>query len=459
MVKKLTILKKKFKQKISNDDNISTRRKAKKFKKTQHLIESKTTSLNEKNLDDPEKLLENYDINECLNGMKILDSFISDANKEMTFVKLPFHVNLIRKRNTGYTKYTKIYRKRMLKLIGFGNRFGPHYHKDENGHIYSMEYTDRITSKSLIFFRCQLKGCRAKGVLNSITKKFTVNQRHALSYESHIPNKKSGIKMLIEKTFAEKNYIKDIQIIFCRYYEDIKNKHLMKSDSNAYKEIYSNEINNMNFKKENISFNQDYRNNNEMPRTKDQIFNKNEKYKNNLYINEQLIKKEISRGEIFWNYYNNKFNSGENKFGEYINKIKMANLENEKETKEYLYEVEININDFLTEQKSKFNLTNNKALGNRYHKNINKEIYLYSFDKYDNEDKDIIFLCGYEGCTGKSYYNLKIKKFTIAVPHLFSYQIHFEKLYQQIDIYKKVTKIFETFPEITDVQFILKYKN
>ena len=457
MVKKLT-LKKKFKQKANTENNMSTRRKAKKFKKSQHLIEINDASLNERN-SDSEKLSDHFDINECIEGMKILDNFISDANKEMAFVKLPFHVNLIRKRNTGYTKYTKIYRKRMLKLIGFGNRFGPHYHKDESGHIYSMEYTDRITSKSLIFFRCQLKGCRAKGVLNSITKKFIVSQKHAIPYESHIPNKKSGIKMLIEKTFADKNYIKDIQIIFCRYYEDIKNNQKIKPDGNLYKEITNNEISNINIKKEKNSFNKEYRENIELSEDKDEKFKEKEKFKNQNFINQNLNKNEITRGEIFWNYYNKKFNLGENMFDEYINKIKMANLENQKETKEYLYEVEININDFLNDQKYKFNITDNKILGNRYHKNINKEIYLYSFDKYDNKDKDITFLCGYEGCTGKSYYNLKTKKFTIAVPHLFSYKIHFDNLYQQIDIYKKVTKIFETFPEITDVQFILKYKN
>ena len=218
MVKKI----KRYKKKSKNSKNyITTRCGSKKNKAGEHKI----SQLNE-DLLNAEKLLDKNDINECINGLKVLDNFILEANinKEMTFIKLPFHVNLIRKRNSGYTKYTKIYRKRMLKLIGFGNRFGPHYHKDENGHIYSMEYTDRITSKSLIFFRCQLKGCRAKGVLNANTKKFIVNQKHALSYESHLPNKKSYIKMLIEKTFTEKSHIKDIQIIFCRYYADMKNK-------------------------------------------------------------------------------------------------------------------------------------------------------------------------------------------------------------------------------------------
>ena len=52
---------------------------------------------------------------------------------------------------------------------------------------------------------------------------------------------------------------------------------------------------------------------------------------------------------------------------------------------------------------------------NRYHKNVSNEIYLYSFDEYDKENKQLIFLCKYEGCTGKAYYNLNSKKFSIAV--------------------------------------------
>ena len=148
----------------------------------------------------------------------------------------------------------------------------------------------------------------------------------------------------------------------------------------------------------------------------------------------------------------------ENKYDEYINKIIFANMENERETKEYFYEVEININDFQNNRKLVYNIQDNKIFGNRYHKNINNEIYLYSYDEYDKEDKNIVFLCKYEGCTGKACYNLSTKKFRIVVPHLFSYQIHYDNLYQQIDNYKKVAQIYDALPGITDIQFILKYK-
>ena len=449
--------KKKLKEKQNSEIGMATRRRAKKFKNPKHSKEHKTPLLNDNYLDEG-KMLEQYDINECLNGIQILDNFISESNEEMTFIKLPFHVNLIRKRNTGYTKYTKEYRKRMLKLIGFGNRFGPHYHKDEEGHIYSMEYTDRITSKSLIFFRCQLKGCRAKGVFNSNTKKFIVSQKHALPYENHIPNKKSYIKMLIEKTFAEKSYIKDIQIIFCRYYGDMKNKSKLDlNNSNVNINIFNNINNLKDINKEN-NVKTEYKKNCLLLEGKERKINKNE-ISINDNINEILIKKEINRGELFKNFYDNKYQLGENKYEEYINKIIFTNMENQRETKEFFYEVEININDFKSNKKTVFNLEENKILGNRYHKNIKNEIYVYSYEDYNKEDKNIIFLCKYEGCTGKAYYNLKTRKFSIVVPHLFSYQMHYDNLYQQIENYKKVAKIYDTIPDIIDIQFILKYKN
>ena len=259
--------------------------------------------------------------------------------------------------------------------------------------------------------------------------------------------------MLIEKTFAEKSYIKDIQIIFCRYYEDIINKQKFNSDLNLYKEINNNDINNIK-KTKNLLNQEYYKDNISFSEEKDEKIKNVKNIRSGNQIKDILIKREISRGEIFWNYYNNKFKLGENKYDEYINKIKLANMENERETKEYYLEVEINMNDFQNNRESQINLANNKILGNRYHKDISKEIYLYAIDKFDNDNKDIIFLCKYEGCTGKSYYNFKTKKFTIVVPHLFSYQEHFNNLYQQIDNYKKVMKIFDTFPELTDVQFI-----
>ena len=464
MVKKSLRPKLKLKEK-----NIFQKKTKRHYKKFKHLNRENKSSSNENY---NEKELDEIDINEYLNGLEILDNFISDSNKEeMAFIKLPFHVNLIRKRNTGYTKYTKIYRKRMLKLIGFGNRFGPHYHKDESGHIYSMEYTDRITSKSLIFFRCQLKGCRAKGVLNSITKKFIVNQKHALPYENHIPNKKSNIKTIIEKTFAEKKNIKDIQIIFCRFHIDAKNKQKLNYLNNNI----SNLNNNINININNSSSTFKDLNNIDKIEINNNLFNnisffekkEEEKYKienkntiNNFKDNNNkiLVKKELTRGEIFSNYYLNKFNSGENNYDDYVKKIICANRENEKETKEYFYEVEINKNDYINNTKLYYYYEENKVFGNRYHRNLNNEVYLYSYDEYDIKNKKIIFLCKYEGCTGKAIYNLTTKKFRIEVPHLICYQLHFNNLYNKIDNYKKVMQIFEAYPEITDIQFILKYK-
>lgn len=445
MVKRIKTPKLKKNKTSESQNGIITRRRSKRFKNPKHMIENKNANY----LNDDDKILDQNDINECINGLKILDNFISGANKEMTFIKLPFHVNLIRKRNTGYTKYTKIYRKRMLKLIGFGNRFGPHYHKDEKGHIYSMEYTDRITSKSLIFFRCQLKGCRAKGVLNSNTKKFVVSQKHALPYISHIPNKKSYIKMLIEKTFGEKSYIKDIQIIFCRYIGDMKNKRKLNMNIN------NDSLNNNNNNNDNIIKEIDNKDN----QLNTSILEDKNEPKNNVVNNNVLVKRELTRGELFKNYYINKFKNGENTYEEYLNKIILAKRENERETKEYCYEVEININDYKDNKKCLYYFEKNKIVGNRYHKNLSNEIYLYSFDEYDKENKQLIFLCKYEGCTGKSYYDLNTKKFSIAVPHLFCYELHYNNLYQQIDTYKKVQQIFNAVPEITDIQFILKEKN
>ena len=442
------ILKYKIREKTSNSEKISkNQRRSKKFKNPKHSRENKISLLKDNYLSEETFFDQNIDINECINGIKILDEFISNANKEMAFEKLPFHVNLIRKRNTGYTKYTKIYRKRMLKLIGFGNRFGPHYHKDENGNIYSMEYTDRITSKSLIFFRCQLKGCRAKGVLNANTKKFIVNQKHALPYESHIRNKKSNIKMKIEKTFSERKDIKDIQIIFCRYYEELKNKQKINiNNNNIIKETNINK----NFEKENLN----------LLEGKKEYNNKldNDKQINDDNFNYILDKNEMTRGELFWNYYEKKFNDGENEYDDFINKIILANRENERENKEYLYEVEINFNEFQNNKKTFFYLEENKILWNRYHKNLNNEIYLYSFDGYDKENNHIIFICKFKGCTGKGYYDVRRKRFISTVPHLFSYQSHYDNLYQQIDSYKKVVQIFEECQEFTDIQFILKNK-
>jgi hypothetical protein len=264
-----------------------------------------------------------------------------------------------------------------------------------------MEYTDRITSKSLVFFRCQLKGCRAKGVLNANTKKFIVNQNHALQYVSHIPNKKSNIKILIEKAFAEKSYLKDIQIIFCTYLADTKNKK------------------NINMISDNSNVNNNY---------------------------------NIKESEN-----NDKFKSGENKYEEYLNKIILANRDNERKTNQCLYTVEINLNNNNKNKNNLYYLKENQIFGNRYHKNLSNEIYLYSFDNYDKEEKHILFICGYEGCTGQAFYDLETKQFNITVPHLLCYELHY-KSFQQIDSYKKVKKIFDEAPEYTDIQFILKDK-
>ena len=458
MVKKILKSKLGVKALINSKKNTKIHRRSKKFKNPKHSREYKNSFLKDNLLKEEIFLEQNIGIDECINGIKILDDFISDAYKEMAFEKLPFHVNLIRKGNTGYTKYTKIYRKRMLKLIGFGNRFGPHYHKDENGHIYSMEYTDRITSKSLIFFRCQLKGCRAKGVLNANTKKFIVSQKHALPYENHIRNKKSTIKMKIEKTFAERKDIKDIQIIFCRYYDELKNKQKININ-NTNSNLNNNNIKNNSIKE--IIINQNLENENHFSlEGKKEINNQSENTNkiNNNNFKYILDKNEMSRGEIFWNYYENKFRIGENEYEDLINKIIFAKRENERENKEYLYEVEINFNDFKNNKKPFFYLEENKILWNRYHKNLNKEIYLYSFDSFDKEKNRIIFICKYKGCTGKGYYDVKTKRFITTVPHLFSYQSHYDNLYQQIDSYKKVAHIFEECPEFSDIQFILKNK-
>ena len=434
-------------------------RRSKKFKKVKEPVEQKPFVMNE-NFMLNDKSLEVNDINEYINGNEILNRFISDSNKdEMTFIKLPFHVNLIRKRNTGYTKYTKIYRKRMKKLIGFGNRFGPHYHKDENGHIYSMEYTDRITSKSLIFFRCQLKGCKAKGVLNSTTKKFIVNQKHALPYENHIPNKKSSIKILIEKTFAEKPNIKDIQIIFCIFNEEMKNKQKLSSLNNTNFNIILDNNNFTNLKDKKIKRLEN--DNNDMLDQKEEEKFKKESNKILVNINNtnnKLVKREIDRSGIFLDFYNEKYNKGENIYDDYFYRVFYTNRENMRETKECFYEVEVNINDYKYNKKFLYNFEDNKYYGSRYHINLNKEIFIYAFEKYDEAKKQIIFLCKYEGCTGKAYYDQKTKKFIIAVPHLICYKNHFDNLYCKIDNYEKVTKIFNYLPEITDIQFILKDK-
>lgn len=433
-------------------------RRSKKFKKVKESVEQRPFLMNE-NFMLNDKSLETNDINEYINGNEILNRFISDANKdEMTFIKLPFHLNLIRKRNTGYTKYTKIYRKRMKKLIGFGNRFGPHYHKDENGHIYSMEYTDRITSKSLIFFRCQLKGCKAKGVLNSTTKKFIVNQKHALPYENHIPNKKSSIKMLIEKTFAEKPNIKDIQIIFCIFNEEMKNKQKLSSLNNTNFNIILNNNNFSNSRDKKLK--RIEKDNNDMfeQNEEEKIKKESNKILNINNANNKLIKKEIDRSGIFKDFYKEKYNKGENIYDDYSYRLIYANRENMREAKECFCEVEVNINDYKYNKKFLYKFEDNKYYGNRYHINLNKEIFIYAFDKYDEAKKHIIFLCKYEGCTGKAYYDPNTKKFIIAVPHLICYKNHFDNLYCKIDNYSKVTQIFNYFPEITDIQFILKDK-
>jgi hypothetical protein len=322
---------------------------SKKFKIPRQKRELKTSQINEIISSREENILEQNDINEYINGLKILNNFISETsiNNEMTFIKLPFHMNLIRK--TIPANYTKIYRKRMAQLIGFGNRFGPHYHKDETGHIYSMEYTDRINSKSLIYFRCQLKGRRAKGVLNYNNKNFFINQKHALSYENHLTNKKSIIKKLIEKTFAEKSYIKDIQIIFCRFHEDMKKKQKLNLITNFNFDLNNNnnlkEINlekkliEMNENKNIISFRKGNYSENEN--------NNEENYELENHTNNNILfQRELTKGEIFWYYYDNKYKTGVNKYEEYINKIILANKENERETREFFYEIEMKLNTF-----------------------------------------------------------------------------------------------------------------
>ena len=174
--------------------------------------------------------------------------------------------------------------------------------------------------------------------------------------------------------------------------------------------------------------------------------------------NNKLVKRELTKGEIFWYHYDNKYKTGENKYAEYINKIILANRENERETNEYFYEVEMKINNFKNNKNLFFNFEENKFFGNRFHKNLDNEIYLYSFDEYNKEDKQILFLCEYSGCTAKAYYNLNNKKFTLVVPHLFSYQLHCENLFHKLDSYNKAVQIFEAFPQFTDIQIILKYK-
>jgi len=457
MVKRTPTSIKKVKDETAKRTRKSHRR-SKKFKKVKESVEQRPFLMNE-NFMLNDKSLETNDINEYINGNEILNRFISDANKdEMTFIKLPFHLNLIRKRNTGYTKYTKIYRKRMKKLIGFGNRFGPHYHKDENGHIYSMEYTDRITSKSLIFFRCQLKGCKAKGVLNSTTKKFIVNQKHALPYENHIPNKKSSIKMLIEKTFAEKPNIKDIQIIFCIFNEEMKNKQKLSSLNNTNFNIILNNNNFSNSRDKKLK--RIEKDNNDMfeQNEEEKIKKESNKILNINNANNKLFKKEIDRSGIFKDFYKEKYNKGENIYDDYSYRLIYANRENMREAKECFCEVEVNINDYKYNKKFLYKFEDNKYYGNRYHINLNKEIFIYAFDKYDEAKKHIIFLCKYEGCTGKAYYDPNTKKFIIVVPHLICYKNHFDNLYCKIDNYSKVTQIFNYFPEITDIQFILKDK-
>ena len=57
------------------------------------------------------------------------------------------------------------------------------------------------------------------------------------------------------------------------------------------------------------------------------------------------------------------------------------------------------INNFKNNKNLFFNFEENKFFGNRFHKNLDNEIYLYSFDEYNKEDKQILFLCEYSGCT------------------------------------------------------------
>ena len=161
---------------------------------------------------------------------------------------------------------------------------------------------------------------------------------------------------------------------------------------------------------------------------------------------------------MFRNYYDNEYKSGENKYEEYINKIILANMENERETYEYFYEVEMKINGFKNINNYLFYLEENKIFGNRFHKNLNKEIYLYSLNKYNKEENQIIFIWDYSGSTAKAYYNLNNKKFILVVPDLFCYQLLYDNLFHKLESYNKAIQIFDAFPECTDIQIILKYK-
>ena len=369
-----------------------------------------------KPLKQPKKLIlpDEDEFTKFIKGSKLLSNFIENSPKTMEFIKLPFHINLIRKRNSNnYTKYTKIYRRRMLKLIGHGNRFGPHYHKDENGKIHSMEYTDRITAKSLIYFRCQLKGCKAKGVLHSDTKEFEVIQEHALSFEMHTPNKKSSNKIFIERKFKEDKYLKDIQIIFCKYFGD-----------------------------DNKKFDQNF---------DDTNFNcQNYKYDKNLEEH------DLTPGEIFRNFYDNKYLEGENKYSEYINKLISSNNESKKRIKEIFISTSTN-NDYEFKEIDDINFISNcrgKLIGDRFHKNINGEIFLYEFNRYIKEKKQIEIFCKYKKCTGRACYDIERKKFKIIVPHLYDYKAHFDNLYKDDIKYSQVIKIFMSNEDITDIQEI-----
>ena len=355
------------------------------------------------------------ELTKFIRGRKLLSNFIENSPKEMQFIKLPFHINLIRKRNSNnYTKYTKIYRKRMLKLIGHGNRFGPHYHKDINGKIHSMEYTDRITAKSLIFFRCQLKGCKAKGVLHSDSKEFEVIQDHALSFEMHTPNKKSSNKILIEKKFKEEKCLKDIQIIFCKYLVEDKKK------------IGKNSVEKKDFNYQNF---------------------KNEK---------NIEESNLTPGEIFKNYYDKKYLEGENKYSEYINKIISSNNERKRKIKEIFIATSLN-NDYNFKEIDDIDFIVNckgKSIGDRYHKNLNGEIYLYEFNQYIKEKNKIEIFCKYKKCTGRACYDIEEKKFKIIVPHLYDYKSHFDNLYKDNIKYSKVINIFKINEDVTDIQEI-----
>ena len=105
--------------------------------------------------------------------------------------------------------------KEVEKYIGKNKRLGTHYHRDENGEIYSY-FPNRITIQNeIIHFYCTTNQFKAFAISNMKNKEFNLYMEHTIPYQNHNCAKTcmSNIKQVLDLFNENKNF-SDLQLIY-----------------------------------------------------------------------------------------------------------------------------------------------------------------------------------------------------------------------------------------------------